>query len=251
MGTYRISQLAERSGVAASTLRFYEQVGLLSAERTASGYRVYDDSALERLGLIGAAKHLGLGLEEIRELLGVWDQGVCATVRARLRPLVAARIAEGDRRIAELSAFTAHLAQVHLELGAPAPQGACGPDCGCLTTAPSRPGPMLVELTRTRPEPTPVVCTPGDGQQAQRTRAWQEVLAVASGREVTAEGLRVVSFPARPELAARIARLAAAEQDRGTFAECTLRLTPAALVLSVRGPQTATELVAELFGALP
>lgn len=95
MGTYRISQLAECSGVPASTLRFYETVGLLPAARTAAGYRLYDDAALERLVFIASAKHLGLGLEEIRDLLGVWDRGVCAAVRARLAPLVAARIAPG------------------------------------------------------------------------------------------------------------------------------------------------------------
>jgi DNA-binding transcriptional MerR regulator len=56
-------------------------------------------------------------LEEIRELLGAWEQGVCAEVRRQLRTLVAARIAEAERRIAELSAFAAHLATVHEELG--------------------------------------------------------------------------------------------------------------------------------------
>ncbi len=130
-------------------MRFYEQVGLLPAGRTAAGYRVYDDGALERLEFIASAKHLGLGLEEIRELLGVWEQGVCAAVRARLRPLVAAEIAEAERRIAELQAFSAHLARVHTELGVPAPAGPCGPDCGCLATGP--PGPVPVELTWTRP----------------------------------------------------------------------------------------------------
>ncbi|WP_345128150.1 MerR family transcriptional regulator, partial [Streptomyces chiangmaiensis] len=45
MTTYRISQLAEHSGVPASTLRFYETAGLLPAERTASGYRVYGEDA--------------------------------------------------------------------------------------------------------------------------------------------------------------------------------------------------------------
>lgn len=152
VSSYRISQLAERSGVPASTLRFYENLGLLPAERTTAGYRLYDDTALERLAFIASAKHLGLGLEEIRDLLGVRDQGVCAAVRERLAPLVAARIADADRRIAEVSAFTAHLARVHQELTGPAPMGACGPDCGCTTTTQS--GPMPVALTRTRPEPS-------------------------------------------------------------------------------------------------
>jgi DNA-binding transcriptional MerR regulator len=135
--------------VPASTLRFYEQVGLLPAARTGSGYRVYDEDAVRRLEFIGSAKHLGLPLEEIRELLGAWEQGVCAQVRERLRPLIAERIAEAERRIAELSAFTAHLAAVHEELDGPAPAAACGPGCGCVSAEP--PGPVLVELARPRP----------------------------------------------------------------------------------------------------
>ncbi len=70
MNTYRISELARRTGVPASTLRFYEQAGLLPAERTGSGYRMYGEDAVARLELIASAKQLGLPLEEIRELLG-------------------------------------------------------------------------------------------------------------------------------------------------------------------------------------
>src|SRR6478735_9410628 len=69
--TYRISQLAARSGVPATTLRFYEEAGLLPADRTPSGYRVYGEDAVERLAFISSAKLLGLALEEIRELLAV------------------------------------------------------------------------------------------------------------------------------------------------------------------------------------
>jgi DNA-binding transcriptional MerR regulator len=131
--------------VPASTLRFYEQAGLLPAERTGSGYRVYGEEAVTRLEFIASAKHLGLPLEEIRELLGAWEQGVCAEVRERLRPSVAARIAEAEQRIAELTAFAAHLAVVHEQLGGPAPVVVCGPGCGCVAQPP--PGPVMVELT--------------------------------------------------------------------------------------------------------
>lgn len=134
MSTYRISQLAERCGVPATTLRFYEDAGLLPAERTPSGYRVYGEDAVERLGFISSAKLLGLALEEIRELLDVREEGVCAAVRARMVPLVVGRIAETEGRIAELSAFSAHLATVYADLSGPAPEGGCGPDCGCTTS---------------------------------------------------------------------------------------------------------------------
>ncbi|MFB6712753.1 MULTISPECIES: heavy metal-responsive transcriptional regulator [unclassified Streptomyces] len=116
MTTYRISQLAERSGVPATTLRFYETAGLLPAERTASGYRVYGEAAVDRLAFISSAKLLGLALEEIRDLLDVREEGVCASVRDRMLPLVAGRIAETDGRIAELRAFSTHLAGVHDQL---------------------------------------------------------------------------------------------------------------------------------------
>jgi DNA-binding transcriptional MerR regulator len=122
VSVYRISELTRRTGVSASTLRFYEQAGLLSAARTASGYRVYDEQAVRRLEFVGAAKLLGLPLEEIRELLGVWEDGECVHVRAKLRPLIATRIAEAQRRIAELTAFAAHLERVHDELGGAAPR---------------------------------------------------------------------------------------------------------------------------------
>ncbi|MET8538999.1 MerR family DNA-binding transcriptional regulator [Streptomyces sp. NPDC005065] len=61
MRNYRISQLAERSGVPATTLRFYEDAGLLPADRTPSGYRMYGEDAVERLAFISSAKLLGLG----------------------------------------------------------------------------------------------------------------------------------------------------------------------------------------------
>ncbi|AVZ72885.1 heavy metal-responsive transcriptional regulator [Streptomyces lunaelactis] len=266
MSTYRISQLAKRSGVPATTLRFYETAGLLPADRTPTGYRVYGDDAVQRLAFISSAKLLGLPLEDIRDLLGVWERGVCAHVRARLLPLVTDRIADADRRIAELQAFTAHLTGVHQELTGPAPEGACGPGCGCVSTTPA--GPVPVELSLTRPDRSgsgggrgeagdldeswrqaPVACSLAGADQEGRARQWQQLLASSTGREDTGDGLRV-TFPAGPEVAADVARLAAAEQDCCAFFDFTLHLTPTALVLTVRAPEAADALVAELFGAL-
>ena len=57
----RISDLAARSGFTTSTLRYYEQVGLLAAtQRSSGGYRLYDEAALVRLRFIDRAKQLGL-----------------------------------------------------------------------------------------------------------------------------------------------------------------------------------------------
>ncbi|MFC4951005.1 MerR family transcriptional regulator [Pseudonocardia sp. GCM10023141] len=254
MTSLRISQLATRTGVPATTLRFYETAGLLPAERADSGYRVYGEDAVARLAFISSAKVLGLPLEEIRDLLGVWEQGVCAAVRERMRPLVADRIADADRRRAELAAFSARLAGVHERLSQPAPAGACGPDCGCTTSA--APGPVPLTLSPARAEATPaepwreapVACTLDGAQLGQRTVQWQRVTRHATGRRDTADGIEL-TFPATPELAAEVAALAAAEQDCCAFFDFTLHLTPTALELTVRAPDAAEPLLADLFGA--
>jgi MerR family redox-sensitive transcriptional activator SoxR len=64
-----VSDVAHRSGFAPSALRFYEKEGLIAASRTAGGQRRYERSVLRRLAFIRAARHVGLGLEEVREVL--------------------------------------------------------------------------------------------------------------------------------------------------------------------------------------
>ena len=60
-----IGELAARSGMATSTLRFYEDQGLISAERTAGNQRVYPRPTLRRVAFIRAAQAVGLTLDEI------------------------------------------------------------------------------------------------------------------------------------------------------------------------------------------
>jgi DNA-binding transcriptional MerR regulator len=136
MGQYRISELAERSGFPASTLRFYEQEGLLPvAARTPGGYRSYDENTVERLRFIARAKQLDLPLDEIRDLAAVWDAGSCSPVKERLDQLLRAKIADVDARVADLTAFRADLAAARARLGQPTPAGPCDDDCGCVTPA--------------------------------------------------------------------------------------------------------------------
>ncbi|MDT4978362.1 MAG: MerR family transcriptional regulator, redox-sensitive transcriptional activator SoxR, partial [Pseudonocardiales bacterium] len=63
------SEVAHRSGFAASALRFYEREGLLSATRTSGGQRRYQRNVLRRLAFIRAARNVGLSLEEVAEAL--------------------------------------------------------------------------------------------------------------------------------------------------------------------------------------
>src|ERR1044072_6082575 len=105
----RISELADRSGVPATTLRFYESSGLLDADRTSGGYRDDAEHDVERFAFIGAAKRLGLSLTQAGELLASWESGVCSHVKAGLRPKLAERLTDADRQAAESAAFATSL----------------------------------------------------------------------------------------------------------------------------------------------
>ena len=65
-----VSEVARRSGFAASALRFYEREGLIEATRTSGGQRRYRRSTLRRLAFIRAASNVGLSLDEVRTELG-------------------------------------------------------------------------------------------------------------------------------------------------------------------------------------
>ena len=64
-----ITEMARRSGVAASALRFYEQRQLIHSERSSGNHRIYHRSMLRRVGIIRVAQSLGLSLREVSEAL--------------------------------------------------------------------------------------------------------------------------------------------------------------------------------------
>ena len=96
-----IGEVARRSGVAASALRFYEERGLISSERAGSGHRRYPRPVLRRIAFIVFAQRIGLTLDEIGvELAGLPPERVPNRRDwSRLSRRWAARI---DQRIAEL-----------------------------------------------------------------------------------------------------------------------------------------------------
>ena len=123
----RIGELARQAGLATSALRYYESIGLLpEAERTDAGYRLYDEAAVGRLGFIRRAQSLGLTVAQIRQLLEGPELGR-AEERERIRHAVAHRLAETDRRLAELTALKSELEGLYVRLSR-----SPGPDCGHL-----------------------------------------------------------------------------------------------------------------------
>ena len=146
MGRHTIGEAAARSGFAASTLRYYEDLGLVvPAERTAAGYRLYGDDELARLAFIARAKHLGCRLDEIVDLVDLWDGTQCRPVQHRFHELVTEKLADTRRRIAELTAFADQLAQAADHLAGPASDLGCDEHCACLTVGTAS-GPAPVAL---------------------------------------------------------------------------------------------------------
>lgn len=231
MDRYRISQVAERTGMPATTLRYYETRGLLPARRSRSGYRTYDDSDVERLRFIATAKELGLSLDEIRDLVDVRDDGRCRDVRDTLGPLLRGRIAETDRRSAALAAFRTHLVAALSHLDAlPARDTPCDPGCAFRTDVEPTPAP-------------PIACTLDGAGQAERTDRWHDVLAGAPREDLAGGGVRVRLPAGRVD---DVAALVAAESRCCPFLTFHLTIAPGGITLDAHAPEGAAELLREL-----
>ncbi len=104
-----VSKLADRVGTSADTVRYYERIGLLpEPDRSASGYRMYSDDAVERLQFIKYAQRFGLRLEEISELLAIRERGLCPCGHTRVLL---------ERRLAQLDEDMAVMARLRHDIG--------------------------------------------------------------------------------------------------------------------------------------
>lgn len=126
----RISEVAVRSGLTTSTLRYYDAIGLIKARRESNGYRVYDEEVLEQLAFVGEAKQLDLLLPEIGELLKVIGDDTCTRVRDLLHPQLAQRLREVDDRLEVLQQLRRRLAAATEAVGAcPDHDDPCQTEC--------------------------------------------------------------------------------------------------------------------------
>jgi MerR family copper efflux transcriptional regulator len=104
----QIGELADRAGVSAKTIRYYEEVGVLDApNRTSNGYRDYSAETIDRLGFIRASQAIGLTLGEIREILALRNRG--ETPCKHVADLIAARAADIGAKIEELEQMRSEL----------------------------------------------------------------------------------------------------------------------------------------------
>jgi len=121
-----IGEASKASGVTAKMIRYYESIDLIKAgRRTDAGYRIYGDSDVHTLRFVKRARTLGFSLEQIRDLLSLWQDPARAS--ADVKAIAQAHVAELQQRIKELTEMRDTLS--HL---ADACSGDHRPDCPIL-----------------------------------------------------------------------------------------------------------------------
>jgi DNA-binding transcriptional MerR regulator len=147
--TFTISQVAQATGVAAKTIRYYEGISVLPApSRTASGYRQYDEPGVQRVRFIRRARTLGLSLRHLKTLMAAQNGGPRGALRPRLLALVRDQLSAVKHQIGELQVLQRDLEQV-LERPLPSAQERRAQGCRCLD----------IESARGQPSQTPSVST--------------------------------------------------------------------------------------------
>jgi DNA-binding transcriptional MerR regulator len=228
----RVSELAERAGVAPSTVRFYERAGLLSpARRAGNGYRVFDESAVDELAFVSRAKGIGMSLEDIAGLVAAWPAGECRSLQARLRAFLDGRIGQVREQLVELRAFEGQLLAVLDRLSArdPGPER-CGKGCNCETDLDLAPDAAASG-------PGSWGCTLGRDALASRIAQWRALAAGATSAERSGGTVRLV-LPAGPGVVADVAALCAAETGCCAGTRFVLEVTAGDVILTAEAPGT-------------
>jgi DNA-binding transcriptional MerR regulator len=127
-----IGQLAKATGVAAKTIRYYEQIGVLpTPRRTPAGYRQYDQSGVQRLRFIRRARSLGLPLRDVKTVIVGLDGRPRRALRPRLLEIVRRQLSAVQHQSAELGLLQQQLEEVlHRMLTSPRERHRQG--CRCL-----------------------------------------------------------------------------------------------------------------------
>lgn len=96
-----IGTAARQSGLPPKTIRYYEDIGLLTADRAANGYRDYSNEDVHRLRFVQRSRSLGFSVEECRQLLSLYTDRDRAS--ADVKAIATEKLGEIDRKIAELT----------------------------------------------------------------------------------------------------------------------------------------------------
>lgn len=117
-----IGSAARQSGLPAKTIRYYEDIGLLTADRAANGYRDYSNEDVHRLRFVQRSRSLGFSVEECRQLLSLYRDRDRAS--ADVKAIAAEKLGEIDQKIEALTGLRETLG--HLVANC---HGDARPDC--------------------------------------------------------------------------------------------------------------------------
>ncbi|MCX7587263.1 Cu(I)-responsive transcriptional regulator [Phenylobacterium sp. 58.2.17] len=96
-----IGAASEKSGLPAKTIRYYEDIGLLQADRASNGYRDYSMADVHRLRFLQRSRSLGFSVEECRQLLSLYSDKDRES--ADVKVIAKTKLVEIDRKLAELT----------------------------------------------------------------------------------------------------------------------------------------------------
>jgi Cu(I)-responsive transcriptional regulator len=105
-----IAEAARRAGLTPKAIRFYEAQGLLRPIRASNGYRAFGEPDVHTLRFLKRARDLGFSVEECRALLALYHESERSN--AEVKALAESRVAEIDRRLADLSSIRTALARL-------------------------------------------------------------------------------------------------------------------------------------------
>ena len=105
-----IGDVARRSGLPVKTIRYYEEIGLITARRSANGYRTFGDSDLHRLAFLGRARALGFSIEDCRNLMELYQDKSRAS--ADVKRIASDHLERIDVKLEELQQMRATLADL-------------------------------------------------------------------------------------------------------------------------------------------
>lgn len=268
-----LTELAARADVPAERLRRYIEVGLLPpAGRDGNGLG-YPPAEAYTMRMLAGVEDLGIGGDDLTALVDAWRGGDCPTARHRLSGAVNTRLATVQDTLAEqlrqaaahghgstgwadatrasvlLTEETARLQAVATALDTTGPAGPCGDGCGC-GAALTAPGTLYRFPTVDGGQQLGCDLVADGADAHDRIDVWQQVFTRVQRRDPlpdTDAGL-VLRFPLEADLAATVARLAAAEYRCCSFGSYTIVIDHTGLRLEVRVPAEAGGMLAAVLG---
>lgn len=102
-----VGDAAQRSGLPAKTIRYYEEIGLISPRRAGNGYRDYSSDDIHRLAFLRRARNLGFSIDDCRQLMALYQDRSRAS--HDVREIAAAHVKAIEEKVRELQSMRSTL----------------------------------------------------------------------------------------------------------------------------------------------